>query len=278
MEFLVEFEVTVPDGTVASEVKDREEAEASAATTLADEGHLLGLETARQQDVVGLYRAEDDSPARAPARHAAATRVDGRHREGARAPSQRPCGRCREPTGADDAWSLPGPWPEPVYRLDATLAAPLTSALRTGPPSHRPSDRRELQRPRDGGSCSPVRAPTGRSSCRTARRSATSATPSETDEGTCFCPVTKRPPRQRRRPRSSRPGRGRRPQRVHVPHLHPDRDRRPRPGLAEQGRLRQRGRSPGRPASSTRPTWSTDTRPHPWRPRRGTDRRTRGPD
>jgi muconolactone delta-isomerase len=31
MEFLVEFEVTVPDGTPAAEVKDRQSAEASAA-------------------------------------------------------------------------------------------------------------------------------------------------------------------------------------------------------------------------------------------------------
>ena len=38
MEFLVEFEVNVPDGTPESEVKDRENAEASAAAKLVDEG------------------------------------------------------------------------------------------------------------------------------------------------------------------------------------------------------------------------------------------------
>ena len=115
MEFLVEFEVTVPDGTVASEVKDREEAEASAATTLADEGHLLRAWKQRDsKTVVGLYRAEDDSQLERLLATLPLRRVDGRHREGARAPSQRPCGRCREPTGADDASSAPGPSPEPV--------------------------------------------------------------------------------------------------------------------------------------------------------------------
>ncbi len=41
MEFLVEFQVNVPDGTPESGVKDRENAEASAAAKLADEGHLV---------------------------------------------------------------------------------------------------------------------------------------------------------------------------------------------------------------------------------------------
>jgi muconolactone delta-isomerase len=41
MEFLVEFEVNVPEGTPASEVTTREEAEAAAAGKLVDQGHLL---------------------------------------------------------------------------------------------------------------------------------------------------------------------------------------------------------------------------------------------
>jgi len=41
MEFLVEFEVNVPEGTPVSEVKDRESAEGSAAAKLANEGHLV---------------------------------------------------------------------------------------------------------------------------------------------------------------------------------------------------------------------------------------------
>ena len=40
-------------------------------------------------------------------------------------------------------------------------------------------------------------------------------------------PIARRPPRQPRRPRPPRPGRGRRRRRVHLPHHHPDRDRRP---------------------------------------------------
>ena len=43
MEFLVEFDVKIPDGTQASEVEEREHAEASAAAKLAHEGHLLRL-------------------------------------------------------------------------------------------------------------------------------------------------------------------------------------------------------------------------------------------
>jgi len=38
---LVEFEVNVPDGTPAAEVKDRQSVEASAAAKLADQGHLV---------------------------------------------------------------------------------------------------------------------------------------------------------------------------------------------------------------------------------------------
>jgi muconolactone delta-isomerase len=41
MEFLVEFEVIVPDATPESEVKVRERAAASVAAKLVDEGHLV---------------------------------------------------------------------------------------------------------------------------------------------------------------------------------------------------------------------------------------------
>ena len=41
MEFLVEFEINVPGGTPQSEVRDREDAEATAAAQLAREGHLV---------------------------------------------------------------------------------------------------------------------------------------------------------------------------------------------------------------------------------------------
>ena len=65
MDFLVEFEVDVPAGTSETEVKDRERAEAVAATKLADEGHLLRVwkrpRSAGETNVLGLYRAESET-------------------------------------------------------------------------------------------------------------------------------------------------------------------------------------------------------------------------
>ena len=62
MEFLVEFEVQVPDGTPETEVEQRERAEAVAAAGLAAEGHLLRLwrpdAAAGDPAAVGLYAAE----------------------------------------------------------------------------------------------------------------------------------------------------------------------------------------------------------------------------
>jgi len=62
MEFLVEFEVKVPDGTSETEVERRNGEEAVAAAGLAAEGHLLRLwrPTADGDDptAVGLYAAD----------------------------------------------------------------------------------------------------------------------------------------------------------------------------------------------------------------------------
>jgi muconolactone delta-isomerase len=61
MEFLVQFELNIPDGVPESEVEDRKRAEAAAAETLADEGHLIRLWLASvgtgRTTVLGLYRA-----------------------------------------------------------------------------------------------------------------------------------------------------------------------------------------------------------------------------
>jgi muconolactone delta-isomerase len=61
MEFLVDFQVNVPDGAPEFEVKDRERAEASAAARLVDEGHLVRVWTRRvaggESRILGLYRA-----------------------------------------------------------------------------------------------------------------------------------------------------------------------------------------------------------------------------
>jgi muconolactone D-isomerase len=60
-EFLVEFELDIPDGVAGSELEDRKRAEAAAAETLADAGHLVRLWQASvdtdRTTVLGLYRA-----------------------------------------------------------------------------------------------------------------------------------------------------------------------------------------------------------------------------
>jgi muconolactone D-isomerase len=63
VEFLVEFEINPPEGTPESEVVDREEAEASAASALVVAGHLVRIWRLTAPDgasrVLGLYRAND---------------------------------------------------------------------------------------------------------------------------------------------------------------------------------------------------------------------------
>jgi muconolactone D-isomerase len=65
MEFLVDFQVTIPDGTPESEVKDRERAEASAAAHLVKDGHLLRVWNRPVADgestILGLYRADSEA-------------------------------------------------------------------------------------------------------------------------------------------------------------------------------------------------------------------------
>jgi muconolactone D-isomerase len=60
MEFLVEFEVHIPDGATASEVELRTRAEAGAAAKLVDGGHLVRLwrVSAVPGKAVGVYRAD----------------------------------------------------------------------------------------------------------------------------------------------------------------------------------------------------------------------------
>ena len=61
MEFLVEFEIGVPDGTPATEVEERERAEAAAAAKLVDEGHLLRLWRRDGTTALGLYAADGEA-------------------------------------------------------------------------------------------------------------------------------------------------------------------------------------------------------------------------
>jgi len=65
MEFLVEFEVEVPDGTSETEVGRRTSAEACAAARLVEEGHLLRLwrraAVADDTTVIGVYAADSQA-------------------------------------------------------------------------------------------------------------------------------------------------------------------------------------------------------------------------
>ena len=62
IEFLVEFEIEVPDGTSEAEVEQRTRAEAVAAAGLAAEGHLVRLwrptAATAEPTAVGLYAAD----------------------------------------------------------------------------------------------------------------------------------------------------------------------------------------------------------------------------
>jgi muconolactone D-isomerase len=61
MEFLVEFEVEVPDGTAEAEVEQRQRAESAAAAKLAEDGNLVRLWrrplVGHGTTAIGLYRA-----------------------------------------------------------------------------------------------------------------------------------------------------------------------------------------------------------------------------
>ena len=132
MDFLVEFEINVPEGTPESEVMAREDAESAAAGRLVDQGHLIRLWKRHvapgESRPIGLYRADSagdmDGLLRAlplyewmgvtvtplephPNDPAALDRIPRHHRE-ASASSQ-----------------LPGPRLTQVYSLEATLAPPL---------------------------------------------------------------------------------------------------------------------------------------------------------
>jgi muconolactone D-isomerase len=65
VEFLVEFELSIPDDTPKAEVQVRQDAEASSAKRLAEEGHLVRLWRSQvapgDAKVLGLYRADDET-------------------------------------------------------------------------------------------------------------------------------------------------------------------------------------------------------------------------
>jgi muconolactone delta-isomerase len=64
VEFLVEFEIAIPDDASASEVRDRDKAEAAAAERLVEDGHLVRVwklhDGTEGSKVLGLYRADSE--------------------------------------------------------------------------------------------------------------------------------------------------------------------------------------------------------------------------
>ena len=120
-EFLVEFEVNVPEGTSATEVREREDAEASAAARLANEGHLVRVwrqpVASGEAKVLGLYRA--DSETQLESLLGALPLYEWM--EVVVTPLE---SHANDPAAAMDN-QLPDPRLTQVYRLEATLGEPL---------------------------------------------------------------------------------------------------------------------------------------------------------
>lgn len=122
MEFLVEFEVNVPDGVSSAEVEERNTGEALAAARLAREGHLVRLWNApgtRGESVpIGVYRAGSRDE------------LDGLFtalplKDWMRIKVTRLAPHPNDPEIVADGSGLPFPRLTLVYRLEATLGEPL---------------------------------------------------------------------------------------------------------------------------------------------------------
>jgi muconolactone D-isomerase len=65
MEYLVDFTIDIPDGTAATDVDRRAQAEADRVDALAKEGHVLRVWRPQPEDgrwrAIGLYRANDEA-------------------------------------------------------------------------------------------------------------------------------------------------------------------------------------------------------------------------
>src|SRR5450432_693511 len=120
MEFLVEFELTVPEGAPQAEVAERVDAEAKAAENLAVQRHLVRVWKSGAGNVIGLYRAASrfeldailDALPLAAWMHVSVTALAAHPNDPAAAESH--AGN-----------QLPVPHLTLVYRLEATLAEPL---------------------------------------------------------------------------------------------------------------------------------------------------------
>ena len=131
MEFLVEFEIDIPEGASSGEVQERQDAEAAAAAKLAAERHLLrvwrhtlptGMSTA-----VGLYRADsrpelDGLLAGLPLADWMTTKVTALE---VHPNDPEIAGSAPEPRPNGPGLRLPPPRLSFVYRLEAALGQPL---------------------------------------------------------------------------------------------------------------------------------------------------------
>jgi muconolactone delta-isomerase len=136
MDFLVEFEINVPEGTPAPEVTAREDAEATAAAKLVDQGHLVRLWRRRvaadEIRPIGLYRAQSEHELDGLLRalplydwmRVTVTALEPHPNDPAAHQSRLDGGRRSSVSS-----HLPEPRLTQVYRLEATLAPPLELGL-----------------------------------------------------------------------------------------------------------------------------------------------------
>jgi muconolactone delta-isomerase len=126
VEFLVEFDVNVPDGAPRAEVDERQNGEAVAVAKLAQDGHAVRIwkppVAPGETKALGLYRAESR------------TQLDGLLGALPLADWMRitvtplephPNDPAPEANGRPSIFQLPDPRLTPVYRLDASLGDPL---------------------------------------------------------------------------------------------------------------------------------------------------------
>jgi muconolactone delta-isomerase len=130
MEFLVEFDIRVPEGTPESDMAERERAEAAAAAKLEDEGHLVRVWKRPlpegETKVLGLYRADTETELHELLRllplyqwmHVTVTPL-GAHPNDPAAHASAPAAK---PVASVQ---LPDPQLTLIYRLEATLGEPL---------------------------------------------------------------------------------------------------------------------------------------------------------
>ena len=131
MEFLVGFEINVPEGAPEAEVTDRQHAEASAAARLAAEGRLVRVWkrplASGETEVLGLYRADTESQLEGwlgalPLHEWMNVTVTALEPHPNDPAAVRPSSGLPE---SDGSAQLPEPRLSLVYRLEATLGRPI---------------------------------------------------------------------------------------------------------------------------------------------------------